>query len=133
MILVVLVLGVASFIYYGRSSVYAQRDRLAVLELVNGRLEQLRAEPYTTFSGRLASNYKVYWLRLEGGSWEIYASERQQNLPVNNARSYPSTTTVQYSDADGGAASYDMLKFTVRMEYRMGSSDAIALSTYRAP
>jgi Tfp pilus assembly protein PilV len=132
-ILTVLVLGVAAFIYYGRASVYAQRDRLAVLEIVTARLEQLRAEPYTTFSDVLPEDYAERWLRLSGGTWLIYNTRRTQNRLVNRSRRYRITTTVQYVDADGGSSSYDMLKFTVGMRYRVGAADEIELTTYRAP
>lgn len=131
-ILTVLVLGVASFIQYGRSSVYAQRDRIAVLERVNGRLEELRAEPYTTFTDTLPLDYNEYWMRKEQGEWTFYSSRSRQTLLVNQARRYRVTTTVRYVDADGGTPSYDMLKFTVGMRYRTGAADEIVLSTYRA-
>jgi Tfp pilus assembly protein PilV len=133
LILAVMALGTAAFMYHGRSSVYAQRDRLAVFELANGRLEELRAEPYTTFTDTLPETYDVYWMRKRAGAWEFYNVRRTQNLLVNRSRRYRITTTVQYVDADGGTPSYDMLQFTVSMRYRTGDTDEVILSTYRAP
>jgi len=136
MILVVLVLGVASFIYYGRSGVYAQRDRLSVLELVNGRLEALCAVPYPVVEPP-NSDYNVYYTVWSGGTFTLpRLRPRTQRLYVNSrnrARKYQMTTTVQYIDIDGGAASYDALKLTVSMRYHPNSTDEIVLSTYRVP
>jgi len=127
----VLVLGVAAFIYYGRASVYAQRDRLSVLERVNQRLEWLRSEPYTSVQPP-AENFSTYWMRTPTVSgWRFYTSRRTQNVTVNTRR-YRMETTVQYVDADGGSPSYDALLFTVSMRYRTGSNDEITISTYRA-
>ena len=133
LILTIMALGTAAFMYHGRSSVYAQRDRLAVFELVNGRLEELRSLPYSTFTDYLPKTYDVYWMRKRAGAWELYDSRVRQNLLVNRSRRYRITTTVQYVDADGGAPSYDMLQFTVSMPYRTGDTDEVVLSTYRAP
>ena len=134
MILTVLVLGAASFIYYGRSSVYAQRDRLSVLEYVNGRLEMLRGAAFDDVRPPVES-YRNYWVRppRSGNTrWRFYNGRTRQRLNVNSRR-YFMTTRVQYVDVDGGGASYDVLKFTVSMRYRRGSADEIKLSTYRAP
>jgi hypothetical protein len=133
MILVVLTLGVAAYIYYGRAGVYAQRDRLTVLEFVKGRLELLRAEDFEDIKPP-HQNYMTYWMRppRAGNSrWRFYSSRARQRLNVNSRR-YLMTTTVKYVDVDGGTASYDALKFTVSMRYRTGSTDEITLSTYRA-
>jgi prepilin-type N-terminal cleavage/methylation domain-containing protein len=131
-VLAIVALGVASFVYYGRGSVYAQRDRLSVLELVNGRLELLRASSYGTVTPP-DQDYAVYhMLPVAGGGWSFSASREEEELTVNS-RTYPMTTTVQYVDVDGGSPSYDALKFTVSMQYRTGSTDEMTLRTYRSP
>jgi hypothetical protein len=133
MILVVLALGVAAYIYYGRAGVYAQRDRLTVLELVKGRMELLRATDFEDVKPP-SEDYSVYWMRppRNGNTrWRFYSSRARQRLNVNSRR-YLMTTTVQYVDVDGGTTSYDALKFIVSMRYRTGSTDEITLSTYRA-
>jgi len=138
LIVTVLVLGVAAFIYHGRASVYAQRDRLSVMEFVNGRLELLRAEPYTTVQPP-AQDYRTYFMRRRGnGTWVgPRASTTREWVTINSAgagrRRYRMTTTVRYIDVDGGTASFDALQFTVAMRYRVGSRDEIEISTYRAP
>ena len=132
-VLIVLVLGVAAYIYYSRASVYAQRDRLTVLELVKSRMELLQAANFADVTPP-SQNYRTYWMRppAQGNTrWRFYASRARQRINVNS-RSYYMTTTVQYVDADGGTPSYDALKFTVNMQYRTGSSDKIELSTYRS-
>jgi Tfp pilus assembly protein PilV len=135
LILTVLALGTAAFIYYGRSNVYAQRDRLAVLELVNGRLEALRAEPYSTVANALPEDFSTYFLNPgEGGGWDVSASRTEEDFPVNSSdREYPMTTTVRFVDVEDDANSYDALQFTVSMEYRKNSTDKIEISTYRSP
>ena len=131
LLVTILVLGVASFIYYGRASVYAQGDRLAVLERVNQRLEWLRSEPYTSVQPP-SENFSTYWMRRPTtGGWRFYTSRRTENVTVNT-RQYPMTTTVQYVDVDGGTPSFDALLFTVGMRYRTGSTDEMLISTYRA-
>ncbi len=144
MILVVLVLGVASFIYYGRSGVYAQRDRLSVLEFVNGRMEALLAAQYSSVEPP-DKDYRVYYTvwRSAGGVFAAPQLGRwRQRFDVNSGRTgsrrrYQSTITVQYVDVDGGAASYDALKLTVSVRYRRRGGDAfqniMSLSTYRVP
>jgi Tfp pilus assembly protein PilV len=138
LIVTVLVLGVAAFIYHGRTSVYAERDRLSVLEFVNGRLELLRAEPYTTVQPP-AQDYRTYYLRRRGnGTWiGPQSTVTREWVTINSAgagrRRYRMMTTVRYVDVDGGTASFDALQFTVAMRYRPGSTDEIEISTYRAP
>ncbi len=138
LIVTVLVLGVAAFIYHGRASVYAQRDRLSVLEFVNGRMELLRAEPYTTVQPPTEDYQTYYLIRNSSGAWVgPRSSVTREWITINSAgagrRRYRMTTTVRYIDVDGGTASYDALEFTVAMRYRPGSTDEIAMSTYRAP
>ena len=86
LIVTVLVLGVAAFIYHGRASVYAQRDRLSVMEFVNGRLELLRAEPYTTVQPP-AQDYRTYFMRRRGnGTWVgPRASTTREWVTINSA------------------------------------------------
>jgi type II secretory pathway pseudopilin PulG len=133
LILTIVALGVASYIYYSRASVYAQRDRLSVLELVVGRLEQLRADAIDDVSPP-SENYTLYYMVWNDadGDWDFSTSETDETITVNS-RPYLMTTTVQYEDIDGGSASYDILHFVVSMQYRTGSDDVIALRTYRAP
>lgn len=131
LIVTVLVLGVAAFIYHGRASVYAQRDRLSALERVNQRLEWLRSEPYISVRPP-AQNFSTYWMRAPTtAGWRFYTSRRRENIQVNTRR-YLMTTTVQYVDVDGGTPSFDAVLFTVSMRYRTGSTDEISISTYRA-
>ena len=133
MILTIIALGSAAYIYHGRALTYAQGDRMTVLELVQSRLELLRAEDYANVHPP-AENYNTYWMRPpQGGQsrWRFYTSQARQRLNVNSRR-YFMTTTVRYVDADGGSPSYDALLFTVSMRYRQGSTDEIKISTYRS-
>ena len=50
-----------------------------------------------------------------------------------NYRPRPMRTTVQYVDADGGSASYDLLKFNVRVQYSASASNQVELETMRGP
>ena len=49
-ILAVLVIGAAPFIYYGSSGIDASRNKLAALAIANSRLELLKASSYNTFT-----------------------------------------------------------------------------------
>ncbi len=131
LILAVLAIGVAASVYHGRAGVYAQRDRLSVLELVNGRLELLRSAPFSEVSP-LSEDDATYYLRHSAGVWTVTGAETDEAFLVNS-RSYAMRTTVEYIDVDGGSPSYDALKFTVSMPYRPGGDDRVTLSTYRAP
>ena len=131
LILAVMAIGVAASVYYGRASVYAQRDRLSVLELVNGRLELLRSAPIADVSP-LNEDASTYYLLYSAGVWTVTGAETDEEIRVNS-RLYDMRTTVAYVDVDGGSPSYDALKFTVSMPYRPGGDDLITLSTYRSP
>lgn len=135
LILTVLTLGTAAFIYYGRSNIYAQRDRLAVLELVNGRLEALRAESYSTLTNGIPEDFNTYFLNpAAGGGWDSFSARTEEEFPVNSSdREYPMTTTVRFIDLEGDNNSYDALQLTVSMQYRANSADKIEISTYRSP
>jgi hypothetical protein len=136
LILTVMALGVAAFIFYGRAGVYAQRDRLSVLELVNGRLETLCSAPYSEVTPP-NNDFNTYFMRpkaLVVGEWDFFASRPNETFAVNSPqRRYPMTTTVRFIDVEEDNNSYDALQFTVSMQYRLGSTDKIELSTYRAP
>ena len=131
LILAVLALAAMASLQYTRSMTVQQRDHRTALELANGRLEALRGAPFNTVRPT-SSNYNVYYLRASGTTWVVSSAVTNENVTVNY-RPRPMRTTVQYVDADGGSASYDLLKFNVRVQYSSSASNQVELETMRGP
>lgn len=131
LILAVLALAAVASLQHARSTTVQQRDRRTALELANGRLEALRGAVFSQVRPA-ASNYNIYYLRQTGTSWAVSASATSETVTVNY-RPRSMRTTVQYVDADGGSASYDLLKFNVRVQYTRSTNTQVELETMRGP
>lgn len=130
-VLAVLALGAAASIEKTRVGTTQQRNRRTALEMANSRLEQLRQAAYTQV--RPASqNYNVYYLSNTGGTWSSFSTDPNEQV-VLYGNSRPMRTQVQYVDVDGGAASYDGLKLTVRVQYLASSEAFVELETLKSP
>lgn len=130
-ILAILVLAASQSMYFSKSIAAKQRSRRTALEIANGRLEDVRAAPYSQIASS-TTNGTVRYLRRTSTGWSISSSNPGETVQVNNfAR--PIVTTVQYIDADGGSTSYDCLKVIVRANYAAGANDYVQLETIRAP
>lgn len=131
LVLALLAIGGAAFLQHSTSQVVVQRNRRAAAELANGRLEDLRASGYVNFKPT-SLNYSVWYLQKVSNSWARTSADPNEAVTINGA-SYPIRTTVQYQDADGGAASYDYVQLTVAVQFRSSSSEVVTLTTLCGP
>ena len=131
LILAIVAIATAACLYQSRAQASIQRNRRTAMEFANARLEALRNAPYTVIQPP-TQTYTAYYLDDITGSWRVSASDQGETVTLSG-RSLPMTTTVQYMDADGGAASYDCLRITVHVWYRDGANDVVRLQTIRSP
>ncbi len=131
-ILAVIAIGTAACLYLARGATTVQRDRRAALNVANSRLEEIRSAPYGSVARTNVASYTVYYLDRIGGTWHMSATDPGETVRIGAALR-PLTTTAQLVDADGGSASYDCVRVTVRVGYRNGTSDSVKLETLRAP
>ncbi len=132
-LLSVLILASASYLQHSATSVIVSRNRRAVIAAANRRLEELRATPYRRLAPS-SQNDTLYYLLPDGRTWQVSTDDPEENLVVNDI-SLPMVTTVQYGDRDPDDArqTYDYLKLTVRIKYRLGREDEVVLQTFKAP
>ena len=131
-ILAIMALGGASYLYQSRASLAMQRNKRAALEVGNARLEEIRATSYAMLTSLFATDYNLHYLRKVGGAWQASSADPGETASINGSL-LPQATTVQYQDVDGGASSYDCLGVIVKTAYRLGSSDRVKLQTIYAP
>jgi len=130
-VLVVMALGGAAFLFRSRGDVAVQRNKRAALEVANSRLEDLQASSYDDIKP-LNQDYTSYYISRVGANWALASADPGETVLINN-RLYPIAATVVYLDVDGGGPSYDCVQATVSVGYRLGSGDAVRLQTFLAP
>ena len=131
-ILAIMAVGGAAYLYQSRASLAMQRSKRVALEAGNARLEETRATAYTNLTSLIAADYTLHYLRKIGGAWQVSSADPGETVNINGAL-LPLTTTVQYQDVDGGASSYDCLMVVVGAAYRLGTTDRVALQSIYAP
>jgi len=107
-----------------------KRNHRTALEVANGRLEALMGAAYSAVVP-LANNYSTYYVDYLTGQWRVSNVDRSETTIVGG-RTRPITTTVTYIDADGGSATYDLIRFTVAVQYTDTATDVVRLETMRA-
>lgn len=133
LLLTILALTGGAYLYHAKAQIAQQRNRRAILETVNGRLEAIRAlhydraKPQTTLP-----DYNVYYLSRQGTNW-VHSTTDPLETAVVNGLTLSLSSTVQFQDLDSGLPSYDYLKLTARAAYRLGSDDRLTLESYYAP
>jgi len=141
-IILVLVVGGAAFIYYASRDIGFERNRVVALQVANSRLEELRADLYAKIipqdlDGNLYYNYNLYYINYDVNNkkWVFNSIDPNDTVSINKLSNLPITTTVQYVDVEPADAivSYDYVHVTVSVAYRLGSSDIVKLETYIGP
>jgi len=133
LLLTILALAGASYLYHAKAQIGRQRTRRAVLEAVNGRLEAIRALHYDLARPQaFIQDYAVYHLSRLGTNWVHSATDPLETMVVNGI-TLPVSSTVQFMDLDGGVLSYDYIKVAAGAGFRSGTSDRLMLESYYAP
>ena len=127
-LLAVLAIAGVSALYQTGSGLAIQKQRRIALGLANSRLEELRSAPYAALTALIALNYNTNAIRKTSGQFVLGSGETVSM----SGKLMPVTTTLQYADADGGSASYDMLRLTASVQYR-SAGDVVTLQTLRSP
>jgi hypothetical protein len=129
LILAIVSLTGAEYIFRGRNTLIVQKNRRLALEAANSRLEEVRGTPYANLTNLLPSaSYSMVTIRRSGGLF-VEGTERI----VVSGTECPMTNTIQYFDADGGEASYDGVRATVSVGYGATIKDQVTLRTLVAP
>jgi len=132
LILAVLALAGAMWLYRSRADVRVQHYRRLAIETANARLEQIRGCYYRELTAHMTPDYRVrYWVANPGsGLYPALDPGEQANI---GGKSVPITTTLQYQDLDGGNPSYDCLQVTVGVRYRLNPAAYVTAGTLYAP
>jgi type II secretory pathway pseudopilin PulG len=134
LVLACLAVGAAALFARSQADVATQRNKRAVLEAVQGRMEELRRCAYADLAPP-TQDYAVHYLAGAPGSWTHQATDPNEGC-VANGLTLPVTTTVQYRDVDTSDATdtYDYLHVTIRAAYRLATpDDRVLLDTFIAP
>ncbi len=130
-ILAIIAVAGAEYIYRGQSTLVVQKNRRIALEVANSRLEEIRATPYYTLTNFLTvgSYTPVTVLRSNNTFW----ARSGEKVSIGGAQ-VSMTNTLEYKD-DGsvGGNSYDAIKATVSVGYKSGLNDQVILQTWKAP
>jgi len=130
-ILMVVALGTAGFLYYSQVSISTQGNKRVALEGANSRLEEIRASQYDDIKPP-EKNYDVYYLSGQVGEWTLTDNDPGEMRNING-KTLPTVTEVRYMDIDGEPDSYGYIQITVSTGYRTGINDMVTLETFRFP
>ncbi len=133
-ILTVMALGSAAFLYHSQVGIFYQGNKRVALEAANSRLEEIRASQYDDI--KPTEDYDIHYLSpdLSGqvGDWTPADNDPGETKNING-RTLPIVTKVRYMDIDGEPDSYDYIRITVSMGYRAGIDDTVTLETFCFP
>ena len=96
LIITIVALAGAAFIFFGSSRVNLERNKRVALEMANTRLEELHVSGYSSIEP--PDDTQAYFIERQGGSWAIYAGD-----PGETAR----TRSVGRTDQEGARRSGD--------------------------
>ena len=130
-ILMVMALGSAAFLYHSQVGISTQGDKRVALEAASSRLEEIRASQYDSIKPP-ANNYNVYYLSGQAGGWTRTENDPGETRNING-KTLPIVTKVRYMDINGGPDSYDYVQITVSTGYRTDINDMVTLETFRFP
>ena len=139
-ILAVLVIGAAPFIYYGSSGIDTSRNKLAALAAANSRMEQLKASRFTDIANANTTPQPhdyvtAYNIRWNNGAWasrDITDTQQNETVTVNN-KDRPITTTIKYVSIDAARPALDYLDVVVTVAYGTKATDTVTLETFISP
>ena len=132
-ILMVMAIAGATSLYLSRGSINVQRNKRLAVEIANSRLELLRGTNYWSITNLFGvTDYSVHYLSRVGATWQRSVTDPGEKVAVGPL-SMPITTTAQYQDMDGGSSSYDCLRLTVTVGYRLNPPERVTLETLWAP
>ena len=131
LILAVIAVGTGACLSLSRTDASVQRNRRTAMELANSRLEEIRGAPYSDVCPA-SQSYDVNFVDWMTGSWRVSNADQGETVTIGG-RTRPISTTVQYMDVDGGAATYDCLRIAVSVAYGGGPEDVVRLATIRSP
>jgi prepilin-type N-terminal cleavage/methylation domain-containing protein len=130
-ILMVMALGSAAFLYHSQVGISTQGNKRVALEAASSRLEEIRASQYDSIKPP-ANNYNVYYLSGQAGDWTLAENDPGETRNING-KTLPIVTKVRYMDINGGPDSYDYVQITVSTGYRTDINDMVTLETFRFP
>jgi prepilin-type N-terminal cleavage/methylation domain-containing protein len=130
-ILMVVALGNAAFLYHSQVGISTQGNKRVALEAASSRLEEIRASDYNDIKP-IEKNYDVYYLSGQVGDWTLADNDPGETRNING-KTLPIVTKVRYMDIDGESDSYDYVQITVSTGYRTGINDMVTLETFRFP
>lgn len=131
-ILMVIALGSAAFLYHSQVGISTQGNKRVALEAASSRLEEIRASDYNDIEPP-EKNYDVYYLSGQVGDWTLADNNDPGETRNINGKTLPIVTKVRYMDIDGGTDSYDYVQITVSTGYRTDINDMVTLETFRFP
>jgi Tfp pilus assembly protein PilV len=124
-ILMVMALGSAGFLYHSQAGISTQGNKRVALEAASSRLEEIRASDYNDIKPP-ENNYDVYYLSGQVGDWTLADNDPGETRNING-KTLPIVTKVRYID------SYNYVQITVSTGYRTGINDMVTLETFRFP
>jgi len=128
LILAVLAVGTAGYLYHARSETAQGGDLRLSLEVANTRLEELRMADYHAIKPP-TDDYNIHYLAKLGTNWNHNATDPGE-MVVMDARDFSIVTTVQYLDLDGGLSSYDYIAIMARAVHAADPARRVVLETY---
>jgi len=131
-ILTVMALGSAAFLYHSQVGIFYQGNKRVALEAAGSRLEEIRASQYNDINDIMTSDYNTHYLSGQVGNWVLADSDPGETKNING-RTLPIVTRVRYMDIDGEPDSYDYIRITVSMGYRAGIDNTVTLETFCFP
>ena len=131
LLLAIIAIGSTAYLLHARAEVLQGRNQRVALETLNQRLEEVRSASYEDIRPPLLSYDPVY-LSASGTNWVHSSTDPGESMDLNGL-TVPMQTTVQYLDADGGAASYDYVHIVVRGDTRANQAASVVLETHVAP
>lgn len=127
-ILGVLAVAGGAVIAQTRQNLTLQKQRRVATEIANGRIESIRASPYTSLTPLTGS---TAYLSPTSGTW-IRASIDPGNMIAVGGIQYPIQTRVDLGAGGGSAQPTNSLLLTVTVTYRPSSGDHVTLTTVLA-
>ena len=129
LILAIVALGGAEYLFRGRSALIIQKNRRLALEAANSRMEEWRATPYGDVTNLIPpASYGLTYACRSGATW-VNGIDTANIAGV----ACPMTNALQYVDLDGGTVSYDAVRVTVSVAYSATIKDQVTVETLVAP
>lgn len=124
-ILMVMALGNAAFLYHSQVGISTQGNKRVALEAASSRLEEIRASQYDDIKPT-ENDYDIHYLSGQVGNWALTDNDPGETKNING-KTLPIVTKVRYMD------SYNYVQITVSTGYRTGINDMVTLETFRFP